>query len=146
MAITWRDLRIQAARFKEQHNIPKAIESLEEAIRISYNAHPLDLAMLRNSLAALYLRCDNCSSAEASVRQAIDLEIEFGDCGRETTNLADHYILLTKILEKQQRFSEALQYADKGLAIFVDLLGGENALVKGVQAYRSELESQAWKG
>ena len=144
--VKWRDLKNLAARSKAEGDYPKAIEHLSDALRPAAEANPLDIALMNNGLADLYLRVGDSVAAEQPARESLRIELEFGDAGRETTHLADYYIMMSRVLKAQHRFGEAADCVSQAVPIFSDLLGADNSYTEDVRRYQKELEEDRWRG
>jgi tetratricopeptide (TPR) repeat protein len=146
MNADWKELKNRASHFKIEKKYQEAAECLTAAIASSADAHPLDVGLLYNNLASIYFLSSQFALAEQAARKSLAIELEHGDAGTKTTNLADFYVMLSKTLEKQNRYCEAYQYGQQGLDIFVKLLGADNQFVKGVLEYIQNLKENSWKG
>lgn len=146
MESEWEKLDHLASHLKIENKILEAIQCLEMAIVLADKANPHNRAILNNKIAALYLRVGDYGNAEKAARKTLVLERQYGDKGRETTNLADYCVMLAQILEKQNRFEEALKYVSEALPIYSDLLGEANNFVIGVVDYKKFVEENTWRG
>lgn len=140
------ELKKLASHCKAVGDFPQAIEHLHTALRDAIDANPLDVASMNNSLADLYLKMDDARAAELPARKSVNIELEFGNLGRETTHLADYSATLARVLEAQYRYDEASYYASKAVSIFSDLLGADNDFTKGIIDYQKHLYESRWKG
>src|SRR5947208_2513634 len=135
----WPDLKNLAARCKAEGDYPRATEHLTAALRAASGAHPLDIARMNNGLADLYLRVGDSTAAEQPARESLRIELEFGDAGRETTDLADYHVMMARVLEAQHRFVEAADHVSRALPIFSDLIGADSDYTDGVSRYKQQL-------
>jgi tetratricopeptide (TPR) repeat protein len=142
----WHELKSLAYRCKTHGDLPRAIEHLAAAVCAATDANPLDIALMHNGLADLYLRVGDAVAAEKPARESLRIELEFGDAGRETTNVADYYVMLARVLETQQRFGEAADYVSQALPIFTDLIGSDSDYTDGISKYQQRLEEMRWRG
>jgi len=142
----WKALKDQASKLKVEKKFKEAAECLKAAITKASKANPCDISLLYNNLASVCLLDNEFILAEQAARKSVSLELEFGDAGAETTHLADFYIMLTKTLEKQNRFSEAREYAQRSAEIFRKLLGDDSEYVQGVYDYVNSLKANEWRG
>ena len=148
MVDNWLHFRNLAKRSKAEGNLGESISYLESGLRCpdAEAAPPGDIALMRNGLAELYYQTGNYNCAEENARESLKLELEFGDKGAETTKLADYLMMLSKILEKEGRFAEAIKSVDAALQIFSDLMGEGNAYVNGVKSYGDYIRANVWRG
>ena len=144
--MNWQEYNDLASRKKIEGDLHSAIDLKRAAIAAAGDAHPMNLAILYNGLASLLLKTRQANLAEEPARKSIELELKYGDAGRETTNLADYYAMMSKVLEAQSRYREALEYLDKAIPIFIDLLGPDNTFTLGLKESREELEANSWRG
>jgi tetratricopeptide (TPR) repeat protein len=142
----WLELKKLASRCKVEGDFPKAIKHLNAALSAAVDASPLDVALMNNGLADLYLRVGNFIAAEKPARESIEIELKFGNAGSETTNLADYYVMLARVLEAQERFDEAVNSVSQALPIFANLLGDDNTYTGNIAHYQKQLEENRWRG
>ena len=142
----WRFYKNLASRAKADNAYGEAIDHLKIAIQLALGEAPGEVAVLYNGLASIYLKDNELKLSEDAARQSIMFELEFRDAVKENTNLADYYNLLSKVLEKQGRFAEAYESIEKGVGIFIQLLGADNDYVKGILKHCEELKGNTWRG
>jgi tetratricopeptide (TPR) repeat protein len=142
----WWELRKRASLAASLGDLPKAISDLKNAIELADDANPIDKALLFNFFASVLFRNGEMIAAERAANESIRLELEFGDCGQETTRFADFAILKAKILEKQNRFQEATTWSKKGLEVFEKLLGEDSEYVKNISNFDRFLNENRWRG
>jgi tetratricopeptide (TPR) repeat protein len=142
----WEEYDLLASHKKIESDLLAAIGLKKAAIAVAVDAHPMNLAILYNGLASLLLKTGQADLAEEPARKCIELELEYGDAGRETTNLADYFGMMSSVMEAQGRFCEALEYIDKAIPIFDDLLGPDNTYTLGIKEHREYLKESCWKG
>jgi tetratricopeptide (TPR) repeat protein len=142
----WLELRAVASRHKLCGELRKAITCLEEALSIPDAINPLDRSIAFNSLANLYLKIGDFQSAERAANEAIVLETRWGDCGRETNHLADDYLILARVLEKQGRYAEAAELVGRSLVLAEGLGGNSPDYIGAIANHHRYLIENKWRG
>ena len=142
----WFALKTLAFQCKAHNDYRGALAHFEKALALAAKAHPLERARLYNQMADIYVRLDRHKQAEIAARSSIELELEFGDCGRETTDLTDFYIMLARALEGQGRFLEAAEEAKRALNACKDLFLPDDSFLEHKRAYIQSLEEKGWRG
>jgi tetratricopeptide (TPR) repeat protein len=146
MAPQWKELRDRAYRKKTEGHTLRAIDCFKGAIACSQNANPRDISRMHNMLSKLLLEQKKLNEAEKHSLRAIAIEMQFGDRGRETTELSGYLLRIAYVLEAQKRFTEAANEARRSLEIYRSLLGPDNDLVQGVSRYVQKLQENCWRG
>lgn len=144
MSADWRQLELQASQFKVHGELAKAIECYDKAISITLESDPVHAGLMLNSVADLHLKLSQFALAETCARRSIAIEIEFGNTEKET--LATYYIMLARTLERQNRYSEALESAEKALAIYERVQGSACDYLNIIRNYHADLKANSWRG
>lgn len=141
----WKELSNEASRLKLQGKNETALQLMHKSIKYAKGANPVDVSLLYNKLANLCLICNRHEDAKTAAEKSLSIELEHGDCGLETTRIADFYIMLSRVAEAQSRYRDAANYIKKALPVLEDLLGPDNTLVNGVKNHLAELEDNGWR-
>ena len=110
----WVELSSQATFYHRSGLSWRGIEPMKEAIELVRQEPKLadQLAVKLNYLAHIYLAVGRPTEAEASVREAIQIEI---GCGRTASD--SNIMTLAMILHQQGRCDEAVRFGKQGLAL-----------------------------
>jgi len=142
----WKQYRSKAAAFRAEGYLGEACKYLQKAISSAESyASEGEIALMWNSLAKLYLRTEMYDLGEEAARKSIEIQKRVESSKKNANNLADYYLMLSKILEKLGRYGEALRYGEMSVAQF-SLEGGVDAgFIRGIEAYCVVLKNLTWK-
>lgn len=142
----WKEFRRLSSSANVKGDLNNAVAFLKKAVKGAEVNAPLEAALMLNSLAKYYQRLSDLPLAEDAAKRSLRIELEFGDCGTHTTNLASYHMMLAQILEAQSRFAEALENIDKAIAIFAKHHESKDPFLKNLREHRDSVSQNIWRG
>ncbi len=135
-----RVLNDQIVAANEARDLPKALSSAEEAVRVAkeeFGADSLEAADTMNNLANIYLYLKRASEAEQLYKQAIPIDLKKLD--KDGVEVAAAYFNLGVAYAMQKKYEPALKVLNKALIIRLKKLGPDNEATKNVDQMIAEI-------
>lgn len=138
----WREFERKSNKCLFDNNPAGAAGYLREAIELASQAEPAETALMFNRLAKLLIEIGEYDAAEEAARRSIAVEMEFGLPELESHRLASFHMMLAGALDKQRKFSEAVEQTDQGIRGYALHLKEGDDLMRRLLEYREWLKSQ----
>src|SRR5712691_7774415 len=115
---TWQVLKCEAVRWRRLQKPAQAIDCLVQAIEMTRQSADLsrETGSMLNYLADVYLQEGQLAQAEAAIRRALQTNLSLP--GPDRSLGADDFMILAKVLSRQDRHREAYEAGNQALASF----------------------------
>jgi tetratricopeptide (TPR) repeat protein len=139
-------LNFQASELKSQGNFAAALPLREESVRLleEHRANGKHLASSWNYVAYLNTQIGDYIAAEKAARRSLAYYLEYSD--QRDESLATYLWMLSVTLEHQNRFTEALPYAEECVNLFTQFHGADYHFVVARREELERIREQIWKG
>ena len=135
----WHALKCEAVRRRRQNQPALAIDCLVRAIELTRQSADLsrEARVLLNYLADIHLQEGQLTKAEATIRQALQMDLHLPEAGDNPA--ADDLMILAKVLSQQGRHREAHEAASQALSLFRQEIGTRSDFIAQIEVMVQEL-------
>jgi tetratricopeptide (TPR) repeat protein len=140
-----RELHRLSHELKLKGNLAAMLPLCQEVTQLleKHGADAKKIASSWNYLAYVNLQIGDFGAAEQAARRSLSYYLEHSTERDEL--LATYFWMLSMVLEKQCRFTEALPHAEEALDLFARL-HGEDDFVLARRADLEKIRDQSWRG